>query len=199
MISTFRFPKGQGHLLRDEILRATIELLDEVDDIAGVSIRAVAMRVGRTTPQVYEHFKGREDLLRAAALAVLDRLSIVTEDAIGGEQDFRRRLRIRAHSFVSFARQHPNAYRLTFMESSVGTGLNLEGLLTTAAITAVIEDLKTAKRHGRLQGNPKQIAVTMLAALHGIASLQIAHPTVIWPSNMTTQMLDQLAEGIIPR
>ena len=60
-----RLPRGEGALLREEILRATDELLIETASEEAVSIRAVAAKVGVTAPSIYRHFEDKDALMFA--------------------------------------------------------------------------------------------------------------------------------------
>ena len=65
-----RARRGQGEALRGEILAAARELLAETGNQEAVSVRAVAERVGITTPSIYLHFKDKDDLLDAVCADV---------------------------------------------------------------------------------------------------------------------------------
>jgi AcrR family transcriptional regulator len=200
LVATKRLPKGQGHLLKDEILMATAALLHETGDAEAVSIRAVAQRVGRTTPSIYEHFQDRHELLQSAALWVLNRMAADVSRKLAHEADFRVRLRLRAHAYVAFAKEHREPYRLLFMDRRPRSMLDIDQLLDTAGMRAVIEDLQMAHAQGRVAFDDLHlVALTLWTSLHGIASLWVAHPTLNWPTNLVDQVLDELADGLIPR
>jgi AcrR family transcriptional regulator len=195
-----RFPKGHGHLLKDEILRATAALLDETGDADAISIRTIASRVGRTTPAIYEHFQDRHQLLQLAALSVLNEMATKVSAELADEPDFRSRLRRRGHAYVAFARLHPEPYRLLFMDRRAESMLSIDELLQTAGMHAVQDDLRAAHAQGRVAFDDLQlVGLTLWTSLHGIASLWVAHPTLQWPPNLVDQLLDELADGLVPR
>ncbi len=194
-----RLPKGDGHLLRDMILEATVNLLREVGDPSEVSVRAVASRVGRTTPQIYEHFSGRTELLNEAAKRALLDMATQVDQAVGQSPDFRKRLRARAHAYVDFAASNPNAYRVLFM-SPAEPELSAAELLGLAGMSSVVSDLKDAKKAGRLAWpNVEQVALTLWVSLHGIASLQVTHPNLVRSPKLLDQLLDEFTVGLLPR
>jgi AcrR family transcriptional regulator len=199
-VPTQRLPKGQGHLLRAEILHAAAALLAETGDADEVSIRAVASRVGRTTPSIYEHFQDRHSLLQHAALLSLSSMA----DQVSGDlhlvEDFRLRLRHRAHAYVLFAKEHPEPYRLLFMDRRPSSMLTIDELLETAGMQGVLEDLQLAHQHGRVAFDDLNlVALTLWTSLHGIASLCVAHPALNWPTSLVDQLLDELSQGLVPR
>jgi AcrR family transcriptional regulator len=198
-MATRRHPKGQGHLLRAEIITATAELMRRSARVDDISIRVVARLVGRTTPQIYEHFANRDDLLRHAALAEMEAMAERVASAVGNHPDVRRRLRGRAHAYVEFATTNPLAYRVLFMGDSE-TVVTMTDLFAISGMAAVVADLKAARKEGRLApGGLQTIGLSMWAAIHGVASLYVAHPNAKWPQNMLDQLLDQLATGVVPR
>ncbi|AOL03063.1 MULTISPECIES: tetracycline resistance transcriptional repressor TetR [Burkholderia] len=59
-----------ARLTRDTVLRAALELLDEVG-IDGLSTRRLAERLGVQSPTLYWHFKNKGELLDAMAEAIM--------------------------------------------------------------------------------------------------------------------------------
>ena len=64
-----RARKGEGELLRDEIIAATEALLVRTGDASAVSVRAIADAVGVTPPSIYLHFADKSELLYAVGEA----------------------------------------------------------------------------------------------------------------------------------
>ena len=200
MTNVRRLPKGQGHLLRAEILRSTVELLDETGDATLVSVRAVAARVGRSTPLIYEHFADRDELLRLAARSALETMGHAIERDLAEESDIATRLRRRAHAYVNFAVAHPEPYRILFMDRRFSHGADLDDLLATTGLTAVMNDLAAASRIDALVSTDiRLVTITLWAALHGVASLLLTHPTLDWPATLLDSLLDELRDGLAPR
>ncbi|MFD9698218.1 TetR family transcriptional regulator [Lentzea sp. NPDC059081] len=54
--------KGEGGLLRAEIERAAMELLDELGSPEALTLRGVARAAGITGPAIYPHFAGLPEL-----------------------------------------------------------------------------------------------------------------------------------------
>jgi AcrR family transcriptional regulator len=194
-----RFAKGQGHLLRDEILDVTVTLLQNCATADEITIRTIAAAVQRTTPQIYEHFANRDEVLHEAAKRALNDMAISVDKAVGRSTDFRKRLRARAHAYVNFAIANPAAYRVLFMPSTPSP-MTVDALLLLAGMEAVVKDLDAAYAAQRLAWTDRpKVALTLWSALHGVASLHVAHPQAVWPTDMLDQLLDELAQGLIPR
>jgi len=73
-----RARRGEGDLLRDEILTAAERLLVETGNEDSVSIRAIAEAVGVTPPSIYLHFPDKETLL----FAVCERQFAIFREAL---------------------------------------------------------------------------------------------------------------------
>jgi AcrR family transcriptional regulator len=195
-----RLPKGQGHLLRHEILKATVDLLDETNDAQSVSTRAVAARVGRSTPLIYEHFADRDELIRLAARSALEDMGRQVDNDLADEPDIAVRLRRRAHAYVDFAVSHPEPYRVLFMDRRYTTDQTLDELLATTGFAGVQRDFEAAHALGLLaQDDVRTVVLTLWAALHGVASLLLIHPSLDWPTSLLDQLLDELRDGLQPK
>ncbi|HHT8960921.1 TPA: TetR family transcriptional regulator, partial [Burkholderia cenocepacia] len=59
-----------ARLTRDTVLRAALDLLDEVG-IDGLSTRRLAERLGVQSPTLYWHFRNKAELLDAMAEAIM--------------------------------------------------------------------------------------------------------------------------------
>ena len=76
-----RSRRGQGELLRDEILAAAERILIETNDQTALSIRAIASAVGVTPPSIYLHFADRNDLVFAVCERHAEKLNQAMADA----------------------------------------------------------------------------------------------------------------------
>jgi len=69
-LSVIEMKDTGARLTRDTVLRAALELLDEVG-IDGLSTRKLAERLGVQSPTLYWHFKNKGELLDAMAEAIM--------------------------------------------------------------------------------------------------------------------------------
>ncbi len=97
-----------------QLIAAATALLDSGGQ-AGVTLRAVAERVGVSHNAPYRHFEDRSALLGAVAEADLRRLRQLFEDA-GGERESGAALRQACAALIGYARRHPARYRLLFSD-----------------------------------------------------------------------------------
>ncbi|MFL6630686.1 MAG: TetR/AcrR family transcriptional regulator [Massilia sp.] len=127
--------RGQG-VTRDAILDAALALLDEDGD-AGLTMRALAARLGVTPMSLYHHVTDRAGLLRALS----DRLYgdvLQGSDEAGGTVEGIRMLLTRYHDAVV---AHPQLTLAIFAEPAAFAGASRE---ITDRLTALLAALTPA-------------------------------------------------------
>jgi AcrR family transcriptional regulator len=127
--------RGQG-VTRDAILDAALALLDEDGD-AGLTMRALAARLGVTPMSLYHHVTDRAGLLRALS----DRLYgdvLQGVDEAGGPVDGIRMLLTRYHDAVA---AHPQLTLAIFAEPAAFAGASRE---ITDRLTALLATVTPA-------------------------------------------------------
>jgi AcrR family transcriptional regulator len=150
----------------EEIVRAGVELV-EARGLAGLTMQAVASRVGVRAPSLYKRVRGRDDLIRLItdeAVRDLEGRLLAAEPAA----DAGTALRDLARAFRAFAHDRPAGYRLIFApESEAGRGD--PELLAQASAPL----LRVA---GALAGSDDALAAarTITAWAHGFVSMELA-------------------------
>jgi AcrR family transcriptional regulator len=127
----------------EEIVRAGCDLL-ESDGVAGLSMQAVADRVGVRAPSLYKRVRSRDDLIRLIGEATLADLAARLDAVAEAEPsvDPVERLTRLAHAVRAFARASPAAYRLVFSPPSADAAASPESITRSAtAVLAVAADL----------------------------------------------------------
>ncbi|GAA2338918.1 TetR/AcrR family transcriptional regulator [Streptomyces kunmingensis] len=193
--------RGEGGRLRDEIIDAAAELLDETGDQHAVTLRSVARRVGIATPSIYPHFPDRLAILLAAVQGEFTGL----ERALGAaaEQevtDPRRRLLAVCETYLDFAEHHPQRYRMMFgglwaptLEHSSLTETDLV-MLGAPSMLVLVEALDACVAAGTVASDHVSADATALwAGLHGLAHRRIVPPSYSWPENITERVILPLA------
>jgi AcrR family transcriptional regulator len=203
-----RARRGEGELLRDQILEATRELLLEKGDVDAVSIRAVAERVGKTPPSIYLHFADKGQLILAVCEQGFQELAEFSRAAQSPYDDPVDRIRACGKAYVRFALDHPEQYRILFMEPAGKPEaldpfeLTFDGLKQHVAFRSLYDNVARGFEEGRFVGSgPELTSLAMWAAIHGIASLLIAKPFMDWPSVdvFVDTIFDQHLAGLLPR
>ena len=115
-----RSKRGEGEQLRAEILDAAEAILDETGSADKVSTRAVAQRVGCSSPSIYLHFPDRAQLLFAVCERQFEKLAALLAAAADAEPDPVERLRAIGRTYCRFALDNPQPYRTLMMDVIAG-------------------------------------------------------------------------------
>jgi AcrR family transcriptional regulator len=177
-----RARRGDGDLLRDEIVAAASRLLAETGDEEAVSIRGVAQAVGVTPPSIYLHFPDKTTLMFAVCeerFAALDRVS---REAAATASDPLDELRRRGEAYIRFGLDNPAHYRILFMGRAEPPSYDETRLRDASAFGGVVDAVERGMEAGMIAaGDPHLAAVGLWATVHGITSLMIAKPHFPWP------------------
>jgi AcrR family transcriptional regulator len=178
-----RARKGEGELLREEILEATERLLLETGSEEAVSIRSVAEATGVTPPSIYRHFADKTHLMFEVCARQFDLLDQWIEEAVAGIEDPIEALRARGRAYVRFGVDHPEHYRIMFMGPAWARPDQWEDVLSTGSFAHLVEGIQAAVDAGRLRAadGAATTALHVWANIHGLTSLLVARPTMPWP------------------
>lgn len=182
-----RNQRGQGTLLREEILAAADRLLASGVDEAAISLRAIAREAGVAAPSIYEHFANKQEILAQLLVRsytdLVDRIRAAVQDATPDPDGVEPALAA-ARVFSLHARDEPGRYRLMFEFRQEPIDL---AELVTHPVGKVVDALAEAvaatpaARSGRFTA--RELASTLLSALHGQISLWRTLPM---PSDLPT-------------
>ena len=193
-----RARRGEGERLRDEILVAVGDLLNETQDEAAVSIRAIADRVGVTAPSIYRHFADKDAILDAVCAGVFQSVLTGVRARFAPGQSALARLRAIGVGYIEFGLANPEHYRLVFMRRDAemhplpGSPEHVvqdEGPLSATAMAGseafallleTVHDL-VAELPEAGRPDPYVLATGMWSVVHGITSLRIAKSGFDWP------------------
>jgi AcrR family transcriptional regulator len=188
-----RYRRGEGALLREDILNAASQLFAEHGGEEGVTIRAVAAAVGVSPPSVYLHFADKDELIYALCQGLFGRLDTTLEEAAAGIDDPFAACRARAAAYVRFGLEHPDHYRALFMRPPQHhpAGVGPEEVKASAAFEHLVENVEAMVASGLLREglDIQMLALEAWACIHGITSLLITHPDFGWPE--VDRLLDQ--------
>ncbi|MEU4422244.1 TetR-like C-terminal domain-containing protein [Actinoplanes sp. NPDC024001] len=148
----------------DEIVQAGRDILESAG-VAGLTMQAVADRVGVRAPSLYKRVRSRDDLLRLVVEATVRDLGAqLNATATGG--DPRRDLAELARAFRAFAHAHPLGCQLIFAPKAAGA--SLDALAATAAPVLRATTLLAGEQHAL------QAARTVTAWAYGFISMELA-------------------------
>lgn len=178
-----RARKGEGDLLREEILEATERLLIETGSEELVSIRAVARATGVTAPSIYRHFEDKTHLMFEVCARHFALLDDAIESAVAGIDDPVLAMQARGRAYVRFGIEHPEHYRIMFMGPAYETPEQWSDLLSTGAFANLVGGIQALIDAGVVlqPSDALTVALHVWANIHGLTSLLVARPAMPWP------------------
>jgi AcrR family transcriptional regulator len=178
-----RARRGEGDLLRADILAAAERLLIQTGDEGAVSIRAIADAAGVTPPSIYLHFADKTELLAAVCEARFEEFDRHLQEAAGQAEDPLEAVWARGRAYVRFGLDNPEHYRILFM-TRPGSRVSgeVDRLPGLNAFSHLVEDVARCMDAGAMApGDPFLVATNLWTAVHGVTSLLIARPDFPWP------------------
>ena len=141
----------------------------------GISLRGLAAEAGcsRTTP--YRYFKNKADILAAVRQSEFQRLADESERVARREPDPNKRLVALAGSYLRFAVERPDAYRVMY-EINHRDEQRYPELLKQIKRSQqpMVSAVEAAIELGTIHGDPINIVCVMWAGLHGLISLYLS-------------------------
>jgi len=172
--------RGQGELLRREIIDAALRMLNELGDDEALSLRAVAREVGIAATSVYIHFADRDELVFAALeQCTADLLRDLEEAETSAGDDPVRRLRARLLFLGAWTRDYAGLYKVLH-ESTLNRRMHLvfkeELAVRAKAAVQACMDAGLAPAD-----DAAAVALDLRAAVHGAVSIRINEPEAELP------------------
>ncbi|CAN5916748.1 TetR/AcrR family transcriptional regulator [soil metagenome] len=180
-----RARRGEGDLLRDEILAATDHLLLDAGDPEAVSIRAVARAVGVTPPAIYLHFADKTDLIYQVCQDHWDRLTEDLRTAVTDIDDPLTWLDTAGRAYIAWGLAQPQAYRVMFMgrPQDVPDDVDKAEVITAGIFGDLLAVVVRAVETGTMSGDPVMLAFQAWICVHGLVSLLVSTPEMPWPDH----------------
>ncbi|MPY33386.1 TetR/AcrR family transcriptional regulator [Streptomyces adustus] len=174
-----RNPRGQGERLREEIVAATLRMLNDLGDDQALSLRAVARETNVAATSVYLHFPDRDALVLAALERCHQNLMLAVQQAELTEEGPVAQLRGRTLVLGAWAHDHPGLYKVLH-ESTLNQHADMRfkeelGRTTTAAVQRCM-DAGLAPTD-----DASRVALDLRAAVHGAVSMRVNQPDQPWP------------------
>jgi AcrR family transcriptional regulator len=171
--------RGQGELLREEIISCAVRMLDELADDEALSLRAVARALSISPTSVYLYFPDRDALVLAAMQRCHEEMLQAASGAEANYQAPAPRLRARILAQAIWAQEHPGLYKVMHeSKASRRPGMPFKEALLTRTAEAIKECMEagTAPPDDALT-----LALDLRAAVIGMLSLRINEPNLPWP------------------
>jgi AcrR family transcriptional regulator len=145
-------------LSRDAIVRATMELLEE-QGVAGISMRAVAGRLGCEAMSLYRHVPNKAGLLELVGAAVVREIQVPDQETMNWDDCLRGLLR----ELRRVALQHPAAFELVARRP-----------LTSMGLGPLESGMRTLARAGLDPDDAARVLCTLLAFAAGAIGNELA-------------------------
>jgi AcrR family transcriptional regulator len=159
-----------GADLRRRLLSVTLDQLEATGDPSQVTVSSIVAAARCTPPSLYHYWPTRDALLAEASRAGWEDFVTSQQSSIAGVSDPVARLRARGRAYVEFARARPSLFRVLFMEPRPGHSPD-------ADLAGLVGDVAQAMSSGTLRpGDAQLVALTIWAAVHGVAALASSHP-----------------------
>lgn len=193
--------RGEGGRLREEIVTAAVQLLDETGDERAITLRSVARRIGIAAPSIYPHFADQPAIMLAVVhqefADLTDNLRTAVEQA---GDDPRQQLLAVCHGYLDFAQAHPERYRTMFgglwVPDLGNSSLTVEDMATLGADTmAILSDaLGACVAAGQSHATDVAAdAVALWLGLHGLAHQRAVTAAFPWPKDIADRLINALA------
>lgn len=174
--------------VKEKILAAARELFVR-HGVEAVSLRKIAESIGYTAPALYTHFNDKAEILSEICRQDFGSLAQVFNRLAKVEDPIERIFRI-GLTYVRFANEHPNHYRLMFMTPELDRiappteeDLKHASDPDQDAYAFLRLAVRQALAGGRFREGLKDdelITQTLWAGVHGVASLEITHGECPW-------------------
>jgi AcrR family transcriptional regulator len=174
-----RNARGEGSKLREQLLRATTEMLSELGDANAVSVRAIARRAGVSPTALYLQFPDRDALITAAVDDGFEAFNAALMEAVAVSAEPRERLEAMGRAYLDFSVQQPALYAILFSarrplvdKQETSRDQAFDGLVALLREHDPTLDAESAR----------EVALVVWSSLHGYAMLRTVRAHFDWPA-----------------
>ena len=180
-----RNPRGQGQLLKAQLVEAAAHLLATLDQPETLTLRQVAREAGVAPASIYSHFPDLSALIEHVLRLRYDELAALMNQAAESATSPLATLAGRCAAYVHWGVEQPGPYRTLFggrmpadlvPGSAHGAGAELLGSVVAALAAVTDPDGTQAADTQRWQAG-----LLLWTALHGLVSLYNDHGNIPWP------------------
>ncbi len=169
----------------------------------GVTMRAIAARLGVSPMTPYRYFEGKAAIYREVRRQAFARFGERTSQAADSEPDTLKRLHALFASYLGFAQDEPGAYRIMFeLAPPPDAAPDAEDhALAEGTWQPLLGTLGEAIDQGLLIGDATTLANVCWVQVHGLASLHIAGRLTFGRSfdELFEPVFDTLLHGTLAR
>lgn len=180
-----RNPRGQGQLLKDQLVEAAAHLLATLDQPETITLRQVAREVGVAPASIYSHFPDLSALIEHVLRLRYEELARLMDRAAQSAADPLADLVARCAAYMRWGVDQPGHYRTLLggrmpadlvPRSAHGAGAEL--------LDSIISSLASVTGSGGASPDQKrswQAGLLLWTSMHGLISVYIDHGDIPWP------------------
>ena len=163
--------------LKEALVKAATELLEEGTPASDLSLRMVARRAGVSHAAPYAHFEDKEDLIASIKDEAFGSMLEELKEKLGAVQkDPTKKLVILARTYLAFAGRNPGKFDLMFRRPlqktpKPGHKYAESGMAMFSILTNLVKDLVGPKNSD--EALIKNRTVLAWSALHGLCMLRV--------------------------
>ncbi len=170
--------------MQRRIIEAARELFVE-EGFEAVSIRKVAARAGCAPMSIYQVFENKRALLRHIWGDIFERVRHRCTREVAHAEGAPARLRAFAHGFIDYWLEHPDHYRVIYLNEDAIAEAGHSSFVESSGIVerfSLVQDLfRQAMAEGQIEtSDPELVTQALLCVLHGIAHSLITIPEYPW-------------------
>lgn len=175
-------PRGMGEQLREELIRAAIELLEEPQVVNGPSLREIARATGIAPSAVYTRFTSASELLQTVIDSQYGALREEIRESAQAGTNPKEKLVLIASRYITWGLEHPGSYQLLFESSDKLP----EGVVALGPGVELLREIggHVAEVLGQSDDSPERVTLRLWAALHGITSLRLHKKNSPWTTTV---------------
>lgn len=194
---------GDAEAFREAIICVSLELGQAYGE-DGVTMRAIASRLGTSATALYSCFESKAAIMRHLRVRGVVSLTKSLIDGIG-QGDAASELLGVSRRYLAFARENPWLYRVVFLEDSL---FQREGTPSeSTALSGAEQDFETyfiawvTEVNGRAPSNPSRVVGQWWAGMHGLAALILTGHIVAdhryLPVGELEELIDTYIRGVV--
>lgn len=162
----------------------------------GFSLRSLAAELGCSHTTPYRYFADKDAIFTAVRAECFRRFASFLRARLASAVDPIDRLRVLARAYFDFACEQPAAFRIVFEMGQPHPTESPEVAAAGADAWSVLHGVvREAIRAGAMVGEPLEVAHTMWAGIHGVATLHLANKLVSGRSADAT--LDAMTDALV--
>lgn len=142
-----RLPRGQGWLLRQQIIDTAMDLIRRSGEARAPSARELTRALGITAPSFYRHFSSTDELADALCSRYFEQLGEALQRATSNIAAGVERLHTLGLAYVRFAAQNPLMYRFATTRPP-RRGIESDEILNSSAFFASSRRCSGTRRRG---------------------------------------------------